>query len=179
MKKWREKYYSGVSHDPRWQSLGGKRSRDYLPGRTTLNAQSTRHGARPGPTLAPRCTRAPAYPAAEGARNDPRPAEQGMQMCKNSAFGTYAICRVSRWRGILFSTSVWWRNPLLHFCMAGLGLLCCRARGQTNTAATGRAVDWFIGLHGYLYCRCYLGGEVSQLLIADNPSHKCVSQIFA
>ena len=124
-------------------------------------------------------TRAPAYPAAEGARNDPRPAEQGMQMCKNSAFGTYAICRVSRWRGILFSTSVWWRNPLLHFCMAGLGLLCCRARGQTNTAATGRAVDWFIGLHGYLYCRCYLGGEVSQLLIADNPSHKCVSQIFA
>ena len=28
---------------------GGKRSRDFLPDRATLNAQSARHGARPGP----------------------------------------------------------------------------------------------------------------------------------
>ena len=33
--------------------LGGKRSRDYLPDRAALNAQSTHHGARPGPKLVP------------------------------------------------------------------------------------------------------------------------------
>ena len=43
----------GVFHWPGWLWLGGKRSRDYLPARSTLNAQSTRHGARPGPKLAP------------------------------------------------------------------------------------------------------------------------------
>ena len=31
----------------------GQRSRDYLPDRAALNAQSARHGARPGLTLAP------------------------------------------------------------------------------------------------------------------------------
>ena len=33
--------------------LEGKRSRDYLPVRATLNAHSARHGARPGPKVAP------------------------------------------------------------------------------------------------------------------------------
>ena len=40
--------------------------RRHLPDFATLNAQSTRHGARPGPTLAPSCTgEPPACPAAE------------------------------------------------------------------------------------------------------------------
>ena len=37
----------------------GKQSRETEPARATLNAQSTRHGARPGPKLAPYCTRGP------------------------------------------------------------------------------------------------------------------------
>ena len=40
-------------HGPGWLWLGGKRSRDYLPVFATLNAQSTHHGARPRPKLAP------------------------------------------------------------------------------------------------------------------------------
>ena len=40
-----------VFHEPAWLWLVGKRSRDYLPGRATLSAHRTRHGARPGPTL--------------------------------------------------------------------------------------------------------------------------------
>ena len=37
-------------------SLGGKQPRDYLADFAALNAQSTRHGTRPGPKLAPWCT---------------------------------------------------------------------------------------------------------------------------
>ena len=36
-------------HSPAWLWLGGKRSREKEPARATSNAQSTRHGARPGP----------------------------------------------------------------------------------------------------------------------------------
>ena len=51
--------------------------RGYLPDFATLSAQSTRHGSRPGPTLATWCTgRSPACPAAESARNDPRSEEK-------------------------------------------------------------------------------------------------------
>ena len=42
-----------------------------------MSAQSTRHGARPGPTLAPSCTRGPpACPAAESTRKEPRAKEK-------------------------------------------------------------------------------------------------------
>ena len=36
----------------------GKRSRDYLPARSTVNVQSTRHGSRPGAKVAPRSVHA-------------------------------------------------------------------------------------------------------------------------
>ena len=49
--------------------LVGKQSRDHSPDFATLNAQSTRHEARPGPTLASWCIdESPACPAAESAR---------------------------------------------------------------------------------------------------------------
>lgn len=44
--------YGGLNGpDSLW--LGGKRPRDDVPARVSLNAQSTRHGARLGPALAP------------------------------------------------------------------------------------------------------------------------------
>ena len=118
VKKWREKYYSGVSHDPRWQSLGGKRSRDYLPGRTTLNAQSTRHGARPGPTLAPRCTREPLRTPQPRARETTRGLPSRACKCAKTVrlvHTQYVECRggeesssaLPYGGGILFCTSVW------------------------------------------------------------------------
>ena len=59
-------------HGPGWLWMVGKRSHGYLPDFATLNGQSTRHGARPGPTLAPWYTGgSPACPAAESARRRP------------------------------------------------------------------------------------------------------------
>ena len=55
---------------------------------TTSNAQSTRHGAGPGPKLAPWCTGGPLFPAAESARKDPRPEEKSCVFRKKSEFGT-------------------------------------------------------------------------------------------
>ena len=47
-----------------------------------MNPQSTCHGPRPGPTLAPWCSVGlPAFPGAESARKDPRPEEKKMPMC--------------------------------------------------------------------------------------------------
>ena len=40
-------------HCPARLGRGEMKSRDYLRDRVTLNAQSTRHGARPGPKLTP------------------------------------------------------------------------------------------------------------------------------
>ena len=40
-------------HRPAWLWLGGNRSRDCVPARATLTAQSTRHRARPGAKLEP------------------------------------------------------------------------------------------------------------------------------
>ena len=46
--------------------LGGKRIRDHLPVRATLNVHSANHGARPWPKLAPECTGGPpALPSAQ------------------------------------------------------------------------------------------------------------------
>lgn len=58
-------------------ALGGSASLRMLPldkdpARATLNAESTRHGARPGPEIAPECTRgALACPAAERREKTP------------------------------------------------------------------------------------------------------------
>ena len=73
-------------HGPGWlYDLAGKQSHDYLPDFATLNAQNTRHGARPGPKLAARCTGGPpACPAAESARKDSRPEEQTFYSAKKS-----------------------------------------------------------------------------------------------
>ena len=49
----------------------------HLPDFSTLNAQSTRDGARPRPTHSPWCTGGlPACHAAESARKDPRPQDK-------------------------------------------------------------------------------------------------------
>ena len=49
----------------------------------TLNPQSTCHGPRPGPTLAPWSTGGlPACRGAESTRNDPRSGEKKMLVCK-------------------------------------------------------------------------------------------------
>ena len=70
-------------HGPGWLWLGGKPFRDCSPDGVTLNAQRTPHWTRSRPTLAPWCTRAPlACPDAESGRNNPRPVEQGMNVCK-------------------------------------------------------------------------------------------------
>ena len=51
----------------------------------TLNAQSTCHGPRPGPTLAPWCSGGlPACPGAESTRKDPRPEEKKVPMGKKT-----------------------------------------------------------------------------------------------
>ena len=51
----------------------------YLPARATLNAQSTRHGARPGPTLAPWCTgRGPRMPRSR--EREEKPAGEGEKL---------------------------------------------------------------------------------------------------
>ena len=55
----------------------GMLPRGYLPIFATLSTQSTSHGPRPGPTLAPWCSGGlPAGPGAEGTRKDPRPEEE-------------------------------------------------------------------------------------------------------
>ena len=54
----------------------GNGSRGYLPLFAKLKPQSTCHGPRPGPTLAPQCSRGPpACPATESTRKDPRAEE--------------------------------------------------------------------------------------------------------
>ena len=61
----------------------------FVPIRATFNAQSARHGARPGFEHAPRCTRAlSACPDAESARKDPRPEEKRPLMCRTRACRT-------------------------------------------------------------------------------------------
>ena len=45
------------SHRPGWLWVVGNRSRVYLAVFATSNPQSTCHGPRPGPTLAPQCSR--------------------------------------------------------------------------------------------------------------------------
>ena len=63
----------------------------YLPDFANLNAQSTPHGAHPGPKLAPRCTGGPpaCRPAAESARNDPRAPEKSVQIKKKKKKRTH------------------------------------------------------------------------------------------
>ena len=64
-------------------------SRGYLPVFATLNPQSTCLGPRPGPTLAPQCSRRLRTCHVTGSRRkDPRPEEQKMPMCKKCPFGT-------------------------------------------------------------------------------------------
>ena len=64
--------------------------RDCLQDFATLNAQTTRHGARPGPKLAPWCTAGPhACPAAESARKNPRTPEKSVQMFQKKHICTY------------------------------------------------------------------------------------------
>ena len=49
----------------------------YLPESATSEAQTTRHGPRPGLAFAPRCTHGlPVFHAAYSAREDPRPDEK-------------------------------------------------------------------------------------------------------
>ena len=55
----------------------GMPPRGYLTVFATLNPQSTCHGPRPGPTLAPWCSGGPpACPAAESTSKEPRPQEK-------------------------------------------------------------------------------------------------------
>ena len=79
-------------HRPGRLGLGGTRSRQKEPARATLDAQSTRHGVRPGPKSAPQCTGgAPACAPAGSARKGPPPAEKCMQTCNTNAFGAYTV----------------------------------------------------------------------------------------
>ena len=77
-------YYRGFDV-PGWLYFGGKRSSDYLPDRTALNAQSTRHGARPGPKHAPSVyappLRAPQPRAREKTRGRRRKAGRRVNVC--------------------------------------------------------------------------------------------------
>ena len=69
-------------HAPGWLYVLEMPPRGYLPVLATLNPQSTCHGPRPGPTLAPWCTGGLlACPGAENTRKDPRPDEKKMPMC--------------------------------------------------------------------------------------------------
>ena len=62
--------------------MGGNGSRGYLPV-ATLTPQSTCHGPRPGPTLAPQCSRGPpACPATESTRKNTRAGEQKFPCAK-------------------------------------------------------------------------------------------------
>ena len=86
--KHKQRCFGGL-HGPGLLYLVGKRSRGYLPDCATLNTQSKRHGARPGPTLAPWCTGgSPAYPAAKSARKDPRPEEKKFCIPQKKQFYT-------------------------------------------------------------------------------------------
>ena len=59
--------------------------RGNLPNFATSNALSMCHEPQPGPTLAPWCSGGlPACPGAENTRNDPRPEEETMPMCKKT-----------------------------------------------------------------------------------------------
>ena len=63
----------------------------YLPDRATLNAHSTRRGARRGPKTFAQCTRGPpACPAAESARKDPLPEETSWSMRKKKVHFIHA-----------------------------------------------------------------------------------------
>ena len=73
-----------------------------LPIFATLKPQSTCHGPRPGPTLAPWCSSGlPAFPGAESTRKDTRPEEKKCRWSKVNTFVHGNICRPSV---ILFST---------------------------------------------------------------------------
>ena len=62
-----------------------KAIRNYLPDLTTLDAQSTYHGARPGPTLAPWCTGgSPFVPYSREREN--RPAAGGETSIEKTSF---------------------------------------------------------------------------------------------
>ena len=74
-------------HCPAWLGFGGKQSRDYPPARATLNAQSMRHGARPGPKLVPWRTRGPLRAPPPRAREKTR--GQNGAMCKKKTLSTY------------------------------------------------------------------------------------------
>ena len=83
--------YVGL-HGPGWLYVLGMPPRGYLPIFATLNPQSTCHGPRPGPTLAPWCSGGlPACSGAESTRKDPRPEEKKMSMCKRKTH-LYIVC---------------------------------------------------------------------------------------
>ena len=68
-------------HAPGWLYVLGMPPRGYLPFLATLSPQSTCHGPRRGPTLAPWCAgRLPACPGAKNTRKDPRQEEKKMPM---------------------------------------------------------------------------------------------------
>ena len=89
VRKRNKKWQFGGFHGLGCLWLGGTRSRDYLPARATLNVQSTRHGARPGPTLAPTVvyTRPPCVPRCRGREERPAAGRETVSMCKKSALG--------------------------------------------------------------------------------------------
>ena len=66
----------------------------------SLKAHSTRHGARPGPTLGSWCTGgSPACPAAESARKDPWPEEKSFVLRKKKVnFIHVKFCRMVKKR---------------------------------------------------------------------------------
>ena len=74
-------------HGPGWLYALGIPPRGYFPDFAALNPQSTRHGARPGPKLAP-WIEACSCPATESARKDTGAEEQKMPMSKKSSFQT-------------------------------------------------------------------------------------------
>ena len=69
-----------------WLALAGRKAIPRLLARfRDFYAQSTHHGARPGPTLAPWSAHGPpACPAAESARKDPRPEGKKLLRKQNS-----------------------------------------------------------------------------------------------
>ena len=72
-------------HASGWLCVLGMPPCGYLPVFATVNPQSTCHGPRPGPTLAPSCTGGlPACPGAESTRKDPRRQEKKKSMCKKT-----------------------------------------------------------------------------------------------
>ena len=68
-----------------WMALRARNASPWL--RVTLNPESTCHGPRPGPTLAPRCSGGlPECPGAESTRKDPRLEEKHSRCAKKDTF---------------------------------------------------------------------------------------------